>query len=101
MAQSASSLPSPSPSLNDLPDEFPAPADTPKVLISLIRDILSTARAKKKNLTVDGFSKCLAALDTLDVLLSCGDHLEATLKAFKLDILAEIRTSVLTQTSSE
>ncbi|KAJ7762689.1 hypothetical protein B0H14DRAFT_2633914 [Mycena olivaceomarginata] len=91
----STSLPSPSPSLSDLPEEASTPLNTPRALISLIRDTLASVRAKKKNLTVDGFSKCLAALDTLDVLLSCGDHIEASLNAFKLDLLAEINASAL------
>jgi hypothetical protein len=52
-------------------------------------------RTKKKAITVDGYAKCFAALDSLDTLLSCGDHIEALLQAFKLDLLAEINASVL------
>ncbi|KAJ6527384.1 hypothetical protein B0H19DRAFT_1083937 [Mycena capillaripes] len=47
-----SSLPSPSPSLSDLPDLPNSPPDTPKTLVANVREILEHTKQKKKNLTV-------------------------------------------------
>ncbi|KAJ7844582.1 hypothetical protein B0H14DRAFT_2585096 [Mycena olivaceomarginata] len=61
--------------------------DTPKSLVSTIRDTLSAAHAKK-SVTIATYSKLFTALDTLDLLLQSEDRVEASLKAFKADILA-------------
>ncbi|KAJ6534875.1 hypothetical protein B0H19DRAFT_1080292 [Mycena capillaripes] len=76
----------------------PAPPSTPRTLIATVREILDSAKQKKKNLTIDGYARCFKALDTLDTLLGYGDIVETTLKAFKLDLLAEINVSALRTT---
>ncbi|KAJ7258837.1 hypothetical protein C8J57DRAFT_1515559 [Mycena rebaudengoi] len=92
------SLPSPSPSSSDLPD-LPNPLpSTPKTLVATVCEILEHARTKKKSLTIDMYARCFKALDTLDTLLDAGDAVEASLKAFKLDLLAEINASALRMT---
>ncbi|KAJ6577674.1 hypothetical protein B0H19DRAFT_1062263 [Mycena capillaripes] len=55
-----------------------------------MREILEHTKQKKNNLTINMYARCFKALDTLDMLLSAGDTVEASLKAFKLDLLTEI-----------
>ncbi|KAJ6536812.1 hypothetical protein B0H19DRAFT_1382691 [Mycena capillaripes] len=57
-----------------------------------------STKLKKKNLTIDVYTRCFKALDTLDTLLDPGDAVEASLKAFNLDLLAEINASALRTT---
>ncbi|KAJ7661699.1 hypothetical protein B0H14DRAFT_3077201, partial [Mycena olivaceomarginata] len=90
--------PLPLPSTRDLPDDLP-PQDTPKSLVSTIRDTLSVARAKK-SVTVATYAKLFTALDTLDLLLQSEDRVEASLKAFKADILAAPSSYASTAASS-
>ncbi|KAJ6583119.1 hypothetical protein DFH09DRAFT_1076272 [Mycena vulgaris] len=85
--EASNTLPSPSPFSSNIPDIPSIPPDTPpttsRALISAICDTLSQVRSKKKNLTVDGFTKCFASLNVLNILLGCCDHIVASLKAFK------------------
>lgn len=65
----------------------------PALLIATVRDILSHTKARKKSLTINNYSECFATLDALDRLLDNNDHIEASLKAFKTDLLAELASA--------
>ncbi|KAJ7029917.1 hypothetical protein C8F04DRAFT_1187269 [Mycena alexandri] len=86
-----SALPSPSPSLLDLPDDPLEPPNTPRSHISTIRRIISAKKVKSTKLTLANFSEIFASLDALDQYLSNGKQLEDALSVFKVELLAELK----------
>ncbi|KAJ6466751.1 hypothetical protein C8R47DRAFT_1078907 [Mycena vitilis] len=86
-------LPSPSPSSSDLPDLAEPTSNCPRTLIAAVRDVLALNKAKNKKPTLNDYKLCLDTLDSLDRLLDAGDRIEASLKQFKAELLADLSAS--------
>ncbi|KAJ6572481.1 hypothetical protein DFH09DRAFT_1079686 [Mycena vulgaris] len=66
---------------------------SPRALIANVHDILAQKKSKKKSPTINNYSVIFASLDALDRLLDNSDHIEASLKVFKADLLAELAST--------
>ncbi|KAJ6539800.1 hypothetical protein DFH09DRAFT_1323356 [Mycena vulgaris] len=95
----SNALPIPPSHPKDLPSNTETPIDppptTPGTLIAKIRSILAEARAKKSKPSMGVFNQLSTSLASLELLVGCGDHLEASLKAFKADLLADVAVIAL------
>ncbi|KAJ7790955.1 hypothetical protein B0H14DRAFT_2625485 [Mycena olivaceomarginata] len=85
----STSLPRPS-SCPLISANAPTPQDTPQAHIASIRDIIGTARANKKNPTVNGYAQINASLDVLESILKAGDYVATALTSFRADLIADL-----------
>ncbi|KAJ7115226.1 hypothetical protein C8R44DRAFT_739821 [Mycena epipterygia] len=90
----SNALPPPSQAPPDPPIDTTIPQHSPRTLIATICNILAETKLKK-NPTIASYSVLFNSLDALDRLLDNSDHIEALLKTFKADLLAEVAAIVL------
>ncbi|KAJ7256048.1 hypothetical protein C8J57DRAFT_1517766 [Mycena rebaudengoi] len=93
-ADTSSSLPLPSSSHIELPDNSPSPADLPSVLITRVCTILITAQTKKSVPTKAMYMTLFETLDKLGTLLDLGNLFDTKLKAFKNELVANLNSTI-------